>query len=151
MVINHSLNKYLSVFYIPCNLFISSLKYLFSGIILKINLRVWFSHHAESLILFNHFITYNNRCLKIIPAHARLSSPDSENFLASYSIIKAILFSQMTSQNYLDKSGILHVSVLKQFIRKKRGSPPCLPDKYLPKCQSQALSLPLAVFFLGKV
>lgn len=109
------------MFYIPCNLFISSLKYLFSGIILKINPRVWFSHHAESLIFFLiisiHIIIVS--CLKIILAHARLSSPDSGNFLASYSIIKAILFSHVTSHNYLDKSGVLHASVLKQFILEK--------------------------------
>lgn len=89
--------------------------------------------------------------LKVILAHTRLPHLNQVTFPASTAFIKATPFSNLTSQNCLDKSNLLHVSVLKHFTLEKEGYRPCLPGTYLPTFQSWALSLALVAFFLGKV
>lgn len=80
--------------------------------------------------------------LKIILAH--ISSPrlTQVTFLDSSTFIKATLFSCLMSQNFLEQTSLLHGSVLKHLTLENRQYPLiCLRHTYLPKFQSQALSL----------
>lgn len=131
--------------YIPYNIF-SPFKYSFFRNCTKNkpnSCQFGFDHILRALslsVILLHKIIL--RWLKIILAH--ISSPrlTQITFLASSTFIKATLFSYLMSQNCLDQTNLLHGSVFKHLTLENRQYPLiCLRHTYLPKFQSQALSL----------